>query len=185
MSAGVSPPSAGAAASRTTTSRTRSPSAQTSIGQRIVRSERGRRRATRAAQDLPARRRRRGVGRDRRRQPPTTDRAPARTAAGPGGVRERAVLPRAPRPRAGIRHPSRLAFRPRAHLRIPLPERAHVRGLPADVRRTRGGVHGVRREPGGEAPVSGCRPLQGLGLLLDGLRPQGAESRREGGGGLG
>src|SRR4029453_4969111 len=57
-----------------------------------------------------------------------------------------------------------------ADLRIPLPQRARVRGLPADGRSAAGEVRGVRREPGAARAPSGRRALQGLWLLLDRLR---------------
>ena len=65
---------------------------------------------------------------------------------------------------------SLLHSRSDADLRIPLPGRAHLRGLPALRGRALGVVRGVREEPGGEGAVPGRRSLQGLGLLLHRLR---------------
>ena len=65
----------------------------------------------------------------------------------------------------------------RADLRIPLPERARVRDVPADVRSARRNVCDVRCRSGREAPLPGRRALQGVGLLLDRLRLAQVESQ--------
>src|ERR1700750_3248675 len=61
----------------------------------------------------------------------------------------------------------RLALR--ADLRVPLPERAHLRALPVHDRARPGAVGRVRRLAARARPLSRRDPLQGLGLLLDRL----------------
>ena len=94
------------------------------------------------------------------------------------------VLPRAARAGArgraagvltGARFPGHCA-----DLRVPVPERPHVRALPEDVRRSRRDVRDVRRRPGREAALPGGSPLQGVGLLLDRLRLEEEQGCREG-----
>src|SRR5581483_9308775 len=65
-----------------------------------------------------------------------------------------------------------------AHLRVPLSERTRLRAVPADERPASGGLRGLRRVAGDEGAPSRARLLQGLGLLLDGLRPRQEEEGR-------
>src|SRR6188508_413602 len=67
-----------------------------------------------------------------------------------------------------------------ADLRIPLPKRARVRDLPADGRPSAREVRGLRRRPGRARALPRGRPLQGLGVLLDRLRPLAQARRRQG-----
>src|SRR3954471_3755502 len=60
-------------------------------------------------------------------------------------------------------------LRPDADLRVPVRERAPVRGAAAHERRGADDVRGVRGA-GAAGAAPGGRPLQGLGLLHDGLR---------------
>ncbi len=84
----------------------------------------------------------RRIGRSCRPRPPPQAPASPRQTSRPRGVRERTLLPRAPRSGAGGGNAfvagRRASLRHRAHLRVPLPERAHVRGLPEDERIARG-----------------------------------------------
>ena len=59
-----------------------------------------------------------------------------------------------------------------ADLRVPLHRRAHVRGLPVDVRRPGDRLRGLRQAGRARLPP-GRRPLQGLGLLHHRLRQEG------------
>src|SRR5262249_43066147 len=77
--------------------------------------------------------------------------------------------------------PGPLLLSERADLRVPLSERTRFRAVPAD---RRGGAREVRDLRGGArraCPLPGRRPLQGLRLLLDGLRsrlaPPGEQGR--------
>ncbi len=60
----------------------------------------------------------------------------------------------------------------RAALRIQVPEQPSDRGFPRHDRAEAGGVRGLRSGPAPDRPASGRGPLQGLGLLLDRLRPR-------------
>src|SRR5687768_16310449 len=73
-----------------------------------------------------------------------------------------------------------LLVSPGADLRIPLPERACVRSLPADGRPTAREVRGLRRGAGRACSLPRRGPLQGLGVLLDRLRPLAQAWRRQG-----
>ena len=125
------------------------------------------------------RRRLRGAG---RRAPQTP--APAADPAGPRGLRGRALLPRDPRARERVAASRPAILRAHADLRVPVPERARVRAVPAI-----GDPQPEECEVCGEGPLErvlypGSGALQGLGLLLDRLRPRrparsAVEGRRE------
>ncbi len=122
------------------------------------------------------------VGGGRGTRSSATDPAPARPPTGARRVRERALLPRVPRPRerpggTGLPQVSTLAFAG-ADLRIPLPQRAHVRGLPEDERRARGGMRRLRGRAGREAALPRRRALQGLRASTRRTTAAAAASRR-------
>ena len=71
-----------------------------------------------------------------------------------------------------------LPFRVHADLRVQVPERAPARGVPRHERAGAREMRGVRRLPARARPPSGRGPLQGLGLLLDRLRPRRPEGRQ-------
>ncbi len=177
ISAFVSPPTESGSASRTITSSVRSPMVQTSIAlDRKICSWTA---MSGAAGFAPS-----SWAASSARPQPCRGRAPAPRptppwpSARPRRVRERTLLSRAHRERAReVCGPGRrLAFRPRADLRVPLPERAHVRGLPEDVRPARRGLRDLRRGSRREDPLPRRRALQGIGVLLDRLRPGGART---------
>ncbi len=85
----------------------------------------------------------------------------------------------------GFWPPSLVDWPPDADLRVPLPERAHLRGFPADERPAGDELRGVRREPRPEGPVPGGGAFQGIRLLRDGLRPRLAQGREGGRVGVG
>src|SRR5262245_10059531 len=87
---------------------------------------------------------------------PSCATAPATTAAYPGSLRAD------------------------ADLRVPLPERPPVRGVPADGRPAAGGVRGLQRRAAGEGAPSRPDLLQGQGLLLDRLRQGPPQTRVDG-----
>src|SRR5690348_15514665 len=62
-----------------------------------------------------------------------------------------------------------------ADLRVQVPERASARGVPRHERARTDELRGLRRGAARARPASGRRALQGLGLLLDRLRPGVAE----------
>src|ERR1700751_5108218 len=70
----------------------------------------------------------------------------------------------------------RLALR--ADLRVPVPERAHLRALPVDDRARPRAVRRLWCVAARARALSGRDPLQGVGLLLDGLRQGCAEEGR-------
>src|SRR5579864_1725011 len=69
-----------------------------------------------------------------------------------------------------LRQEPPLALSLRADLRVPLPQRSHVRALPVDDGARAREVRRLRRRAGRARPLSRRDPLQGIGLLLDRLR---------------
>ena len=75
--------------------------------------------------------------------------------------------------------PDPLLALPDADVRLSLPERARVRGRPSHGRSAARTLRGLRGRPARARLPPGAGLLQGLGLLLDRLRPQEAEGRVE------
>ena len=128
-------PTASGLGSRTITSSVRSPKAQTTTC-RIVRSVHGRRRATRLVPHLRPRQRRRRLRsacrRARRRRVQRRRGRPRGLAAFESAPCYLELID-AEREQSAVQDVA-LAFSAGADLRVPLPERAHVRGLPEDDR---------------------------------------------------
>ena len=76
---------------------------------------------------------------------------------------------------------AQVPFRVHADLRVQVPERAPVRGVPRHDRAGPSEVRGLRRLAARARAASGRGPLQGLGLLLDRLRPRRRKSTKESG----
>src|SRR5579864_1829 len=68
-----------------------------------------------------------------------------------------------------LRQEPPLALALRADLRVPLPQRSHLRALPVDDGAGAREVRRLRRRAGRARPLSGGDPLQGIGLLFDRL----------------
>ena len=133
----------------------------------------------RATAHVPARRPRRRLRRPRRRAPPGR-RPPDRAAVWPPSRTRPAFARRWSASVAGTRSRAPAILR-RADLRVPLPERAPVRALPAHGRSASEGVRGLRRGPAGARVPPGSGLLQGIGLLLDRLRPRRAKAQSKDG----
>ena len=154
---------------------------------RIVRSERGRRaEAAGGLRTFVLGGARRRVGRvaalDRRRRRRSAGAAPERARC----LRERAVLPRARSSREQTRRARDVRQVVHASLSpVPIYEYRCPNGHTFEVFQNMAdapveALHGLRCRAGREAPLPGRGALQGLGLLLDRLRPQRTQGRGEG-----
>ncbi len=137
-----------------------------------------------AASSAPRARSRRfagSAGRRARARRPASRRSRTRRASASSSRDARARRARTGGRRAGLAR--RGGWYPSASdavLRVQVPERAPARGVPRHERAGPSEVRGLRRLAARARALPGRRPLQGLGLLLDRLRPR----RQEGGEGL-
>src|SRR5262249_5274733 len=98
--------------------------------------------------------------------------APERESWSPCRPWPRRNLTRAKGPRMTL-----LALIGRADLRVPVSEWASFRGIPPDQRSGPRGLRGLRRIAADQGAPPGADPLQGVGVLLDRLRPRVSEAR--------